>query len=301
MNLRQLQYFVEAFRCGSYATAGRRLFVTSRAVSKAVHDLEKEIGHSLFNNHGGSIIPTDYAISYMKPALDVLKSVEKLEEFQGKSDTLKSEKPTLRIGVANSYLRGFTYTADEVYSAGAALKDHAEIKTIVSLNGSCIYALCNNFLDAAIVFGKHEISGYSCTKLYTYDSQIVLSCNHHLANKMQIDISLLENERIAAPLDLAHVYPQAENCLGERGIFNSFSDIGVQLDEHQSFVNDGGMIFVAKRNELKEQLANIVVKELEPKGALSLPVCFIYKEINPYGKQLRALRNQLLRSTPSIL
>lgn len=48
MNISQLEYLVKAIELKSFTLAGRSLFVSSQAVSKAVGDLEKELGVTFF-------------------------------------------------------------------------------------------------------------------------------------------------------------------------------------------------------------------------------------------------------------
>ena len=48
MDIKQFRYFVEAARCGSLQDAADSLFISRQAVSKAVAQMERELGYPLF-------------------------------------------------------------------------------------------------------------------------------------------------------------------------------------------------------------------------------------------------------------
>ena len=48
MELKSLKVFVEIIRCQSFSQAAERLFLTQPAVSKAIAQLENELGCELF-------------------------------------------------------------------------------------------------------------------------------------------------------------------------------------------------------------------------------------------------------------
>lgn len=47
MDIRQLEYFIAVVRLRSYTRAADELFITRQALSKAVHNLEQEMGEPL--------------------------------------------------------------------------------------------------------------------------------------------------------------------------------------------------------------------------------------------------------------
>lgn len=49
MDIRQLRYFVETARHGNIQAAADALFVSRQAVSKALTQLEQELGYPLFS------------------------------------------------------------------------------------------------------------------------------------------------------------------------------------------------------------------------------------------------------------
>lgn len=66
MNIGQIRYFVAAFEEGSFSAAARKQFVTVQAVSKAVSDLEGELGKSLFIRGNRSARPTEFGTAFLR-------------------------------------------------------------------------------------------------------------------------------------------------------------------------------------------------------------------------------------------
>ena len=58
MDIQQLKYAVEVERCGSISRAAEALFVSQPFLSKAVRELERELGLELFNRSTRGVSPT---------------------------------------------------------------------------------------------------------------------------------------------------------------------------------------------------------------------------------------------------
>ena len=76
MELRVLQYFLEAARLGSITKAAERLYVTQPTMSRQIKDLERELGEKLFER-------TNYAIR-LTPAGELLR--DRAEEILSLAD-----------------------------------------------------------------------------------------------------------------------------------------------------------------------------------------------------------------------
>ena len=59
MTLQQLRYVVEVATAGSITEAARRLFVAQPSLSKAVSELEAEMGITIFERSSKGVVPTE--------------------------------------------------------------------------------------------------------------------------------------------------------------------------------------------------------------------------------------------------
>ena len=60
MTLQQLKYIIMIAETGSITTAAQRLFIAQPSLSKAVAELEKEMGITIFNRSNYVLLPMAY-------------------------------------------------------------------------------------------------------------------------------------------------------------------------------------------------------------------------------------------------
>jgi DNA-binding transcriptional LysR family regulator len=96
MELRHLKYFSTTAEQGSFSGAARVLYVSQSAISEQIADLEREIGVTLFNRDGRSIVLTAAGEVFLAEARTVLAAAKHaIEMAQGAE---RGEIGTLRIG-----------------------------------------------------------------------------------------------------------------------------------------------------------------------------------------------------------
>lgn len=83
MELHHLRYFVEVARTCNYRQAALRLHVSQPAISRAVQQLEAELGLLLLERSRSGVRPTAAGLSVLERATSVLEAVDKLGEGLG--------------------------------------------------------------------------------------------------------------------------------------------------------------------------------------------------------------------------
>jgi LysR family nitrogen assimilation transcriptional regulator len=76
MNIRHLRYFIEIASTGSLRRASEVLYVTQSALSRAVADLERELGCVLLERNQHGVVPTRYGAALAKRARRILVDVD---------------------------------------------------------------------------------------------------------------------------------------------------------------------------------------------------------------------------------
>jgi LysR family nitrogen assimilation transcriptional regulator len=76
VEIRQLKYFVEIARHGSFSTAAVRIRVAQPALSTQIANLEKEIGQPLFTRHARGVRLTDAGEQFLDHAIEILQRVD---------------------------------------------------------------------------------------------------------------------------------------------------------------------------------------------------------------------------------
>jgi DNA-binding transcriptional LysR family regulator len=97
LKLRQVETFCELARQGSLALTAERLSLTESAISVSVHELEKQLGESLFNKQGRRLMLSDRGRELLPQALEL---IERAESFGDIGNTERTQ--ALAIGATRS-------------------------------------------------------------------------------------------------------------------------------------------------------------------------------------------------------
>lgn len=81
MNLQHLKYAVEVERTGSITGAAYNLFMSQPNLSKAIRELEKEMGITLFARTSRGVVPTARGQEFLAYARTILSQVDELESL----------------------------------------------------------------------------------------------------------------------------------------------------------------------------------------------------------------------------
>lgn len=97
MDIRQLQYFVQAARMRSFTRAAESLYITQPTISKMIRNLEVELEADLFYREGKSIRMTDAGEILFTKAQSI---VESFASLSSELDSLRNlEQGHIRIGL----------------------------------------------------------------------------------------------------------------------------------------------------------------------------------------------------------
>ena len=91
MELRQLKYFVEVGRLGSFSLASKSLFITQSTISQQIRKLEEELGVELLTRDTRHVTLSDYGQQFYPCALQVL------QEARAGAERIKDVK-ALKVG-----------------------------------------------------------------------------------------------------------------------------------------------------------------------------------------------------------
>ena len=106
MELRQLKYFVEVGRLGSFSLASKTLFITQSTISQQIQKLEEELGVELLTRDTRHVTLSDYGEQFYPCAVQVL------EEARAGAERIRDVK-ALKVG---------TLSVGATYSFGPLLK-----------------------------------------------------------------------------------------------------------------------------------------------------------------------------------
>ena len=105
MTLNQLKYTIEIAETGSITTAAQRLFIAQPSLSKAVAELEKEMGITIFARTNRGVYLTEDGTKFLSYARQIIEQTELLES------EYKSAPPPRRVFSVSSQHYAFVVNA----------------------------------------------------------------------------------------------------------------------------------------------------------------------------------------------
>jgi DNA-binding transcriptional LysR family regulator len=195
MTLQQLRYLITISNTGSMHTAAEELLITQPNLSKAIRDLEDEMGIIIFNRTNKGVLLTDDGSKFLAYARQVVEQADLLE------DNYKNKQSVKRIFAISSQHYGFVVNAF-VKLVEELGKDKYEF----SLRETKTYEVIEDCKDGRSEIGILYLSkfnseiitkfisnnGLKYEKLFQVKPHILLSKNHPLSNKKTLKLSDLE-------------------------------------------------------------------------------------------------------------
>lgn len=186
MDIRQIRYLVSAVEGGSLSAAAKTQFVTVQAVSKAISELEGELGVQLLvrGNHG--IAPTAVGAALYRRARQVLDGFDELIDF---THGFPAEKADNHLVIC---LCSPQFTNDDKALGNLAklTGSHLGIATsiISATEEQCMEALHSHTVDAVASIGEFSSPDCDVVPIGHLPSGLVLSTHHPLASAPSVRI-----------------------------------------------------------------------------------------------------------------
>lgn len=105
MTLQQLKYVIEIAECGSISTAADKLFLSQPSLSKAVSELEKEMGLTIFCRSSRGVCLSEEGSRFLSYARQVVEQAELLEQ------QYKQKEPLRRVFAVSAQHYAFVVNA----------------------------------------------------------------------------------------------------------------------------------------------------------------------------------------------
>jgi DNA-binding transcriptional LysR family regulator len=143
MDINRLQYFCTIINSGSLRKASEIIGVSSPALSKAMKQLEEEVGVQLFNQEGRQLIPTDKGRLLAKEGLKLLTQVSDLRDTLLEDESIDRPIKIATFEVFSTYFLSFLNGLDW---------DDRQIEFHEVLPGELERAVANNLVDFGLSY-----------------------------------------------------------------------------------------------------------------------------------------------------
>lgn len=272
MNIGQVRYFVTTYEEGSFSCAARKLLVTVQATSKAIADLEREIGGALFERRSRGVEPTALGAALYCKAAPVLRGFDELEAFARDPQAAHAAPPqALELALCSPRFVGYEHVFANI---SKLIKQHVDVDTRVRLAASSegVDLLRSGEVDALITIGAYEDPAVDCVPLLQAPSGVCVTEGHPLGGKKEVSLDDLSDYPIvvAPEADLTRLIYE---LFRERG-FDRECERVVENDAFvDAFVRRQGVMFCVGLPALSDDSATVIPVCRE--DALPVPICFV--------------------------
>jgi DNA-binding transcriptional LysR family regulator len=229
--LRQLHYLTVAAQVGSFRRTAEMCQVDQSNVSRALKQLEDNLGVSLFERarSGVRLTPAGQRfLAEVSPAIEQLESARRTARAARRAET-----GVVRIGILTSLAGGFLRELVQNYA-----ERHPQVAIDVRDGGRRhhLAAVRARRLDAAIITGSESVLGCETRELWRERVHVALSESHPLAARPKLDWPDLKTEHFI--VSRAEPGPEVHDYIVRRSAdYSTFPDVEEKAAQQDTLMN----------------------------------------------------------------
>ncbi|WCP67764.1 LysR substrate-binding domain-containing protein [Vibrio tubiashii] len=186
ISLKQLRVFISITQHDTLTAASEALFLSKAAVSMALSELEKQIGHSLFDRVNNRLILNQEGQKLLPLADELIERAQDIEQLFDNDQTLTGE---LRIGASDTI---GNQVAPYLISDFRRHTNHHSQSLFISNSALICQKLVDYELDLALIEGKTLHPELISTQFSQDEMCVICSPDSPLANKQRFSVGDLE-------------------------------------------------------------------------------------------------------------
>lgn len=198
MNLQHLQYAVEVERAKSISRAAENLYLNQPFLSKAIRELENEVGIEIFNRTSRGVVPTKEGEEFLFHAKEILAHVEQVENLYrvARKDTYQFE---VSVPIACYISQAFVEFVRELEGLDSFKVDYYETNTM-----NAIDRVAEHDSNLGIIRYQNEFQDYYlryleskeliANPIWTYEYHLIMAKSNPLAEKEHLVPEDLEGQ-----------------------------------------------------------------------------------------------------------
>ena len=215
MNTLYLKYVLEVERSGSISQAAQNLYMAQPNLSKAVKDLERELGFSIFNTTSGGVTVTEKGAEFLYHARKMTEQIMEIEKLSKRKDAL-SKQFKISIPRGSYIANGVTeFVADLQITQGISItiNETNAIQTIsnVADRGYNMGIIRYQLSDEEVFRSRLKSNKLEQETIWEFEYVLVMSKNHPLAAKKTICVDDLRDYMKITHGDIENPHVQHED------------------------------------------------------------------------------------------
>jgi len=212
IRLRHLRCFIAVAEMGSATRAAQVLRTSQPAVSRSLHELEREVGRALFTRSATGLTLTPEGEQYRRHVAAALAQIETAtREAQG-----RTKAPLVVLGVLPNMMRGLAPAATARFKAELP-------QVIVRVRWAQLAVLIQELQrgEVDMILGRllamEQMSGLSFEQLFTEELVFVAAPEHPLARAPEVTLAMIDAGQVVVPLPETIIRREMDRFLVARG------------------------------------------------------------------------------------
>ncbi|OEF09086.1 LysR substrate-binding domain-containing protein [Vibrio genomosp. F10] len=189
ISLKQLKVFTTVTQHKTLTSASEALYLSKAAVSMALSELEKQIGHALFDRVNNRLIINQEGIKLLPLADELLHRVSDIDELFNHGQILTGQ---LRIGASDTI---GNHVAPQLLSRFRLETNHLAQSLFISNSSLICQKLVDYELDIALIEGKTQHPEFISSQFSQDEMCIICPCDFPNADDVSVPVSALENSQ----------------------------------------------------------------------------------------------------------
>ena len=196
MNLQHLKYAVEVARFQSISRAAEALYLNQPYLSRAIRELEGELGIEIFRRTSRGVIPTEQGEEFLARARGILDHVEEVEDLYKvkRKEILRFQ---VAVPIACYISQAFVAFARELTGRQMMKADYYETNAMTAID-----RVADNQCNLAIIRYQDHFQDYFlryldskdliCTPIWQFEYHLIMSRESPLADREPVTAGDLE-------------------------------------------------------------------------------------------------------------
>lgn len=220
MNTLYLKYVLEVEQSGSISQAAQNLFMAQPNLSKAIKDLEAELGYAIFHRNSSGVTVTEKGTEFLYHARKMMEQITEIEKLSKRMD-VQSKQFKISIPRGSYIANGVTaFVADLQITQGMD----------ITINETNALQTINNVADRGYNMGiiRYQLSDEEVFKsrlknnkleqetLWEFEYVLVMSKEHPLATKDKICVEDLQDYMKITHGDIEIPHTQMDEAEGDK-------------------------------------------------------------------------------------
>lgn len=272
MNIKQLRYVTAILSTGSFSSAAACEGVSVQAVSKAMSELENEIGEPLFIRTSSGVNPTPLGEAFGSRANKVLTEFDALERFV-------HTRARTAGGVSGRFVVGFCAPefpgVDKFCALIKTVTARAlgcETDVLLTDVKTCVDELKAGRFRALITLGPVKGEGVVCGRLGTMMPAVIMAAENPLAEKPELTLEDINTRPVLLYPGYEHFNDSVCRAYASRGMTSELVEI-TSPEGLAEFIHDRQGLSLAVGGEFLSAYDGCVLRPIAAKDRIPIPIC----------------------------